>query len=110
MAQAAQGGGANNTEFRRLHEQLQQEIRTMQQDRDRFMNALTQQQRTELQDHIRKMDQTRDRLNDRVRLLDSEIAKSDPEQKRLRSYAKDVDKAATEYQKRLQETAREMGM
>jgi chromosome segregation ATPase len=110
MAQAAKSGGANKAEFQRLHEQLQQEIRTMQQDRDRFMNSLSQQQRTELQDRIRKMDQARDRLNDRTRLLDSEMAKPDPDQKRIRSYAQDVEKATKEYQKQLAETAREMGV
>jgi len=110
MAEAAKGGGANNAEFRRLHEQLQQEIRTMQQDRDRFMSSLGGEQRQALQNRIRKLDQTRDRLDERSRFLDAEMAKPDRDSKRVRDYTGDVEKATNEYQKRLRETARDMGV
>jgi hypothetical protein len=110
VAEAAKGGGVDSAEFRRLHEQLQQEIRTMQQDRDRLMNGLSQEQQTELQARIRKTDQARDRVNERLRSLDMEMAKADLDQKRIRSFAQDLEKATKEYQKRLRETAEEMGV
>jgi hypothetical protein len=110
MAQAARTQGANNGEFLRLHDQLRQEIRAMQQDRDRFMSSLTDEQRQMLQARIRRLDQSRDRLNERIRLLDEEIVKPDPDQKRLRDGSRDIEKAANEYQKRLRETARDMGV
>lgn len=110
MAEAAKGGGSNNAEFRRLHEQLQQEIRTMQQDRDRFTSSLGDEQRQALQNRIRNLDQASNRLNERIRFLDAEIAKPDQDRKRVRDYAGDVEKATNEYQKRLRETARDMGV
>jgi chromosome segregation ATPase len=67
-------------------------------------------QRQALQNRIRKLDQARDRLNERIRLLDAEMAKPDQDRKRVRDYAGDVEKATNEYQKRLRETARDMGV
>jgi hypothetical protein len=56
------------------------------------------------------MDQARDRLNERVRLLDAEMAKPEPDRDRIRKYSNDVEKATNEYQKRLRETAKDMGV
>jgi chromosome segregation ATPase len=82
----------------------------MQQDRDRLILSLREEQRQPLQERIRKMDLARDRLNERIRLLDTEMAKPEPDRKRLRDQAKDVEKATNEYQKRLRETAKDMGV
>jgi hypothetical protein len=110
MAEAAKRGGVNNQDFIRLHEQLRQEMRTMQQERDRFMTSLSEEQGSVLQDRIRKMDQSRDRLNDQVRLLEAEMAKPNPDPKRISNYSHDLDKAMNEWQKRFRETTRDMGV
>jgi hypothetical protein len=54
------------------------------------------------------MDQARDRLNDRLRLLNDEMAKPEPDPKRIRDHAAGVETAAKEWQKQLRETSSEM--
>jgi chromosome segregation ATPase len=110
MAAAAKGESANSEEFRRRHEQLRQEIQIMQQERDRFMNGLTEEQRSTLQSRIRAMDRARDRLNDRLRLLNDEMGKPEPDRKRIRDHVTGVETAAREWQKQLREVSSEMGV
>jgi chromosome segregation ATPase len=74
------------------------------------MFSLREEQREPLQDRIRKMDLARDRLKEQIGLLDTEMAKPEPDRKRVRDRAKDVEKATNEYQKRLRETAKDMGV
>ncbi len=110
MADAAKGGGANNAEFRQQHQQLRQEIRTMQQENDRFMNGLSDEQRAGMQDRIRNMDQARDRVNNRMQQLDDELAKPEPDRKRIREHATEMDKAMKEWQKQYRNMGSDMSI
>jgi hypothetical protein len=78
----------------------------LQQDRDRFVNGLTGEQRSKLHSRVRAMDQTRDCLNDRIRLLNYEMAKPEPDRKRIRAHAAGVETAAREWQKQFHERPR----
>lgn len=110
MAQAAKGGGFNNEEFRRQHEQLREEIRAMHQERDRFATGLTPEQGEALQDRIRAMDQSRDRVNQPLQDLDRELAQREPDRKRLAEYSRELEKAMKEWQKRHREMGSDLGI
>jgi chromosome segregation ATPase len=110
MADAAKGGGANNAEFREQHQQLRNEIRTMQQENERFMNGLSDEQRAGMQDRTRSMDQARDRLNNRMQQLDEEIAKPEPDRKRIGAHVTEVEKAMKEWQKQYRNMGSDMGI
>jgi chromosome segregation ATPase len=110
MADAAKGGGANNAEFREQHQQLQNEIRTMQQENDRFMNSLSNEQRAGMEYRIRSMDQARTRLNNQMQQLDEELAKPEPDRKRIREHATDVEKEMKEWQRKYRDMGSDMGI
>lgn len=110
MADAARGGGANNQEVRQQQQQLRNEIRTMQQENQRFMKGLSDEQRAEMQDRIRSMDRSRDRLNTCLQQMDDELAKAEPDRKRIREHATELDKAMKEWQKRYRNLGSEMGI
>lgn len=99
MAQAAKGGGANNPEFLRQHEQLRQQIQAMQREHERFVDGLNAAQRDSLGKRIQDMDKIRDRLQDRLRLLDGELAEPELDRKRIREHASEIEKAMNDWQK-----------
>jgi len=82
----------------------------MQQEHDRFMNGLSDEQRAGMQDRIRSMDRSRDRLNNRLQQLDGELAKAEPDRKRIREHATELDKAMKEWQKQYRNMGSDMGI
>lgn len=82
----------------------------MQQEHDRFMNGLSDEQRAGMQGRTRSMDQARDRLNNRVQQLDDELAKPEPDRKRMREHATEVEKAMKEWQKQYRNMGSDMGI
>jgi chromosome segregation ATPase len=110
MAEAAKGGGANNPEFREQHQRLREEIRTMQQEHDRFMQALSEEQRAAMQDRIRKMDQARERLHTQLQGMDQELNQANPDPKRLETQTREMERATREWQKQYRSMGSDMGI
>jgi DNA repair exonuclease SbcCD ATPase subunit len=109
MAQAAKGG-VNNEKFRQQHAQLRSEVQTMQQEHDRFMQGLSEEQRAALHDRIRKMDRVRDRVNTRLQEMDQELSQANPDTKRVARRAREVEKATNEWQKQYRNLGTDMGI
>ena len=110
MAKAAKGGGVNNPEFRQQHAQLRKEVQTMQQEQDRFMQGLSDEQRAVLQDRIRKMDQARDRIHMQSQEMDQEMSQASPNRQRIATQAREMERAMKDWQKQYRGLGSDMGI
>lgn len=94
----------------RERDQLHQNVQTMLQRHDQVLQGLTDPQRDRLRDRIHPLDQSRDRLQIRLREMDEELARSDPDGNRFTGRVRAVEDAARDWQARYRELARSMGL
>jgi chromosome segregation ATPase len=104
LAAVAKSGGANNGDFMRQRDQLHEQIQAMQRDHQQFVSGLTSSQQASLADRIRAMDRDREQINSRIRQLDAELAKPDPQRKRIEEHAREIEKAMKDWQQQYRRT------
>lgn len=110
MAQAARGGGFNKQEFRQQHQQLQNAIQNMQEEHNRFVQGLTEEQKGDMQERIRKMEQSRERVREHLQQMDQELEQDNPNRKHIAEHAREMEKAVKEWQKQYRHMGSDMGI
>jgi uncharacterized protein (DUF3084 family) len=82
----------------------------MQQEHDRFMQGLSEEQRAALRDRIRKMDQARDRIHTQSPQMDQEMSQANPDAQRIATQAREMEKVVKEWQKQYRSLGSEIGI
>jgi hypothetical protein len=97
-------GGFNADKARQDGKQLQERVKTMQQDHERLMQGLNQGQEQALESHLRNMTQLQERLNVQMQNLDAELAKTDPDVKQVTAQAREMEQISKEWRERYRST------
>jgi hypothetical protein len=108
MVQFANGSGFIVEQARQRRDQLRNEIRTMQQEHDRFMQRLSDDERAAMQDRVRKMDQARDRVNLSIQAMNEGFKQVNPDQQHIAKQARKIEKAMKEWQKQYHKMGSDM--
>lgn len=110
MARIANGSGFSAEEARRQHEQLHGSFQSMQQEHERLMQGLSEEQRTQMKDRLRKLGQARERMQSTLQAMEQELKQATPDRKRLARQAGDAEKALKEWEGQHRKMASDMSV
>ncbi len=97
MASLGQGGGFNAGKARQYRDQLQEQVRAMQQEHQRLMQGLNPGRQQSLEVHLRNMNRLQERLNARLEEMNGELGKDAPDGKRVAEQAREMERASREW-------------
>ncbi len=110
MANAASGAGFKAEQARQQRDQLREQIQTMQQEHNRLIQGLSQEQKAQLQERIRLIDQQYDRAHNQLQAMDQELGQANPSGKHISQQAREIERAMNEWQKQYRNMSSEMGV
>ena len=109
MAQTSAGKNFNAEQARQQRNQLRNEVRIVEQEHTRLMQGLSGEQREGFQQQIRTMEQNRERIRTRLQEMDQELAAENPNGKKVAEHARAIEQEMKEWQKTNRKMATEMG-
>lgn len=92
MSKSADGKGLSVGAMRQQRDQLREQVRTMDQEHQRMMQGLNDDQRDFIQNRSRTMEQIQSRINMRLQEMNQELAKENPDGKRISRMARDIER------------------
>jgi hypothetical protein len=110
MVRLARGTKFNAEAWRQLHVQLQSEIQVMEEEHERLMQELGDEQRAATQQRTREMEEDLESLDVWMQAMDDELAESEPDAKQLAGQARKVEKAAKEWEKDNKDLGADLGL
>jgi hypothetical protein len=97
MGKYGQGGGFNAGNARRDRDQLQEQVRAMQQEHQRLMQGLNPGQQQALESHVRNMNRLQERLNTHMENMNGELGKDAPDGKCLAEQGREMERVSQEW-------------
>ena len=97
MGKNGQGGGFNAGKARQDRDQLQGQVRAMQQEHQRLMQGLNPGQQQALESHVRNMNRLQERLNTHMENMNGELGKDAPDAKRVAEQAREMERVSKEW-------------
>ena len=85
--------------------QLQNEIRTMHEEHNRFMENLGNEQREQIRDRIHSMEQARDHMDSQFQKMEEEMNRAEPDRKQISTQAREIEQSMHEWQKQYHDIA-----
>ena len=110
MAKVANGTVVDAGQMREHHARVQEDLRTMQQERDRLYNGLNQEQQSAVQERNQKLEQMHQRIQNRLQEMDQELSQSNPNAKRVAEQARENERAMNMYQKEFRAMGEDLGL
>ncbi|MFP5235028.1 MAG: hypothetical protein ACLGSD_03930 [Acidobacteriota bacterium] len=110
MAKAANGTTFEAGQMRDHQARVQEQLRSMQQERDRLYNGLNQDQQDAIQQRNQKLQQMHERIQNRVEEMNQELSQANPDAKRVARQARETDRAMNAYQKELRAMGDDLGL
>ena len=101
LAQVAAGSDFNPGQARQLRDQLRNEVQTMQQEHHRFRQSLSGDQREEIGVPLQEMSRAEERMNMRLKAMDQELAKANPQADYVAEQARETERAVQEWQEQV---------
>jgi hypothetical protein len=83
---------------RRQHNQLREQIQNMQQNHERMMTGLGNEQQGAVQERTRNMQQIQERVNNQLQEMDQELAKPSPNGKAVAQQARSIEREMKDWQ------------
>ena len=108
IVKSARGTGPAGESPPQQHRLLQDRVRTMEQEHNRLMQSLNEQQRAQLQDRIRQMTAARNRVQSEMERLGPLMEGGDPDPARVRDHAREVERASKTWEKQYRRIESEM--
>jgi chromosome segregation ATPase len=108
MKNPAQASGLDLGKARQQWSELL--LHSMQSDHEAFVMSLNPDQQAALKDRLGKIDKARSELAARLQTMESDLAQTAPDAKRLANDAKEVDKRLKKLQKQHRELGSEIGV
>jgi hypothetical protein len=110
MTEAAKGKAFNREQAHQFREHLRNEIQTMEQNHQQFVEGLSQEQRTHIRDRLREMDRTRERVNAHLQTIDQELRQGEFNGKRVANQAGEIEKAMKAWNQQYQNVGSDLGV
>ena len=110
MARQAGGVGFHPDQARQQRNQVREQVRTMLEHHEMFLNGLGQEQLSAAQNRLRTMNEIRERLNTRLRELDEQLEGRNLDGRRVAESAREVERAMKEWQKHQRMLGEEAGV
>jgi hypothetical protein len=101
MAQTP-AGKFNADEARRRMDQIQNQLRVMEQEHERLMNGLDESQRQAFGEQIQNANRLREEFQSRLRLMNSELGQPNPDPERVRERAREMEQTMKAWEKEYQ--------
>lgn len=98
MAQAA-GNQFSVDEIGQQQNQIQNQIRTMEQEHEQLVNGLNSTQNQAWREQINNMNQYRQQLNLQLKQMDTELKSANPDSKQIQERAKEMEKVMNNWRK-----------
>lgn len=109
ISKRAKGKSFDADQARWQRDRLREHVRIMEQEHERVMQGVTQEQRERMEKRIREMDQSRERIETQLKAMDQELS-GDPDRDRIAEQARETAKAIKDWQKNYRVVAREAGL
>lgn len=109
IAKRAQGKSFDPDQARWQRDRLREHVRILEQEHERVMQGVTQEQRQRLEKRIQKMDQSRERIEAQLKAMDQELS-GNPDRNRIAEQARETERAIKEWQKNYRTVAKEAGL
>jgi len=97
MGKYGKSSGFNADKARQDRNQLQEQVRAMQQEHQHLMQGLNPGQQQALESHVRNMNRLQERLNTRMGDLNGELGKTDPDAKQVAAHARELERISSEW-------------
>lgn len=94
----------------RLRQQLRTELRSMQQEQERLRTKLTAEQQALVQEHLGNMERDREELMSLSDALEFELDQLTPDETKVHTQLRDMDRLATNLEKQQQKLGSELEM
>lgn len=95
---------------RRQRDQMRDQLRTMEQEHERLMKGMSQEQQAALRNRVEQMNRIRQRVNSQLGRLDTELGKTDPNAKQVRKSAQQISREMKQWKSQYREMESEMGV
>jgi len=102
LAAGTSGSSFDADRTRREWDQLRERVRFMQQEHERLMQGLSDEQRQALQERIRTMNELRERALAEMQSIDQELSRPRPDGRQLAERTRAMERAARELQQQYQ--------
>ena len=110
MRQTAKRDSFNPDQAREQHGQLQEQVRTMQQDHARLMQGMTTEQANALRTRTEEMNRLQERLNNNLRSMHTELQQPSPDRNRVAEYARAMEQDTARWQKEHRNMSSTLGL
>lgn len=102
LAAGTSGSSFDADRTRREWDQLRERVRLMQQEHERLMAGLSDEQKQALQERVRVMNEARERVLAEMQRIDQELGRPQPDARQLAERAREMERAARELQQQFQ--------
>lgn len=110
MAQTARGRVVSVDELKAQHQQLREQIRTLEQNREQLHQGLTQEQQNAIQKRTQAMQKSQERIQNQVQVMERELSGPVVDSAHVAEQLRTTDREMASYQKQLRESARALGL
>ena len=110
MTRAARGATFDTSTAHQQHQQLQEQLRTMQQDREQLMQGLSDDQLSAVQDRARTMQQLHDSIQNRLQEMDKELSGNNVSQPHVAEEARLAEREMKSYQNEFRKMGDDLGL
>lgn len=95
---------------RQQRDQMREQFRSMEQEHERLVNGMSQDQRNALRKQMEETNQIRQRVNNQFGKLDMELAQTDPNAKKVRERAQQISKEMNRWKSQYRSMESQMGV
>ncbi len=110
MARLSKSQPLNREQAQQLHQQLRNELQTMQQQREQLMTGLDQEQKAAVQNRAQQMNQAQMDLDSFSEALGFELNQVDPNRDKVREQVRNLERSSKQLQQQQREVAEEAGI
>ncbi len=110
MSQLMKRQSFNTQQALQLHQQLQNELQTIQQQREQLMAGLDAEQKASVQNRVQQVNRTQMDLNTLSDALGFELDQADPSPDRLRDQVRKMDRTSKQLQQQERDMAADAGI
>ena len=110
LSRSAKGTAVDPDVLRRQHQQIQEQLSTMQQSREQLMAGLSNTQKEAIQKRSQAMDQAHERIQNRLQEMDRELSGPNLDARNVAEQARTTEREMNSYQKEFQKMGNDLGL
>jgi prefoldin subunit 5 len=110
LSRSAKGTAVDPDVLRRQHQQIQEQLSAMQQNREQLTAGLSNTQKEAIQKRSRAMDQAHERIQNRLQEMDRELSGPNLNAGNIAEQARATEREMNSYQKEFQKMGDDLGL